>query len=104
MSQSIPEPYQRFQNKYPAVHDAYVALGKAVHSQAPLSERERALVKLAMAVGAQQEGSVHAQVRKSLEAGLSAEEIRGTVLLALPSLGLPATTAAMTWANDILGE
>lgn len=102
MSQPIPEVYRRFQQKYADIFNAYSSLGATIHSQSSLSERERALIKLGMAVGAQQEGSLHAQVRKALDAGLEPDEIRQVVLLSIPSLGFPAMMAAMTWVDDIL--
>lgn len=104
MSQPIPEPYLRFQQKFPAIFGAYASLGATIHAESSLSERERALIKLGMAMGAQQEGALHAHVRKALDAGLAPDEIRQVVLLAIPSLGFPAMMAAMTWVEDILGE
>jgi alkylhydroperoxidase/carboxymuconolactone decarboxylase family protein YurZ len=77
-------------------------LGAAVHAAGPLDEKTRALVKLGIALGSQQEGAVHAHVRKSLEAGASADEIRHVALLSIPTLGFPATMAALTWIEDVL--
>lgn len=102
MSQPIPEVYLTFQQKYPEIFTAYNALGATIHSESSLNERERALVKLGMAVGAQHEGALHAHVRKALDAGIEPEEIRQVVLLAIPSVGFPAMMAAMTWVEDIL--
>ena len=101
MSQ-VPKSYRNFQEKYAIVWQAYDRVGAAVHAAGPLDEQQRALVKLGMAMGAQQEGAVHAHVRKALEAGLSADEIRHVALLAVPTLGFPATMAALTWVEDIL--
>ncbi|MCQ3980271.1 MAG: carboxymuconolactone decarboxylase family protein, partial [Anaerolineae bacterium] len=76
--------------------------GAAVHAAGPLDEKSRALVKLALAVGAQREGAAHAHVRKLVELGVSADEIRQVALLAIPTLGFPTTMAALTWIEDIL--
>ncbi len=101
MSQ-LPQSYRNFQEKYAEIWQAYDQLGAAVHAAGPLDEKMRALVKLGLAIGSQQEGAVHAHVRKSREAGASADEIRQVVLLAIPTLGFPATIAALTWVEDIL--
>lgn len=101
MSQ-LPLSYQRFRTEHAAVWEAYDQLGAAVHSAGPLDDKARALVKLGMAIGAQQEGGVHSHVRKALEVGLGADEIRHAVLLAIPSIGFPAAMAALTWAEDVL--
>ncbi|RME77959.1 MAG: carboxymuconolactone decarboxylase family protein [Chloroflexi bacterium] len=101
MSQ-LPKTYRSFQDTYPEVWQAYDRLGGAVHQAGPLDDRSRALVKLALAVGARQEGAVHAHVRKCLDAGLTADEIRHAVLLAMPTVGFPSTVAALSWVEDIL--
>jgi alkylhydroperoxidase/carboxymuconolactone decarboxylase family protein YurZ len=102
MAKKLPKPYQDFLDKYPEVGKSYEALGKAVHAAGPLDEKTRALVKLSISVGAQREGAVHSHVRKALASGASPEEIRHAVLLALPTLGLPAMMAALTWVEDVL--
>lgn len=100
----LPQPYLDFQQKYAEVWQAYDQLGAAVHAAGPLDEKSRALVKLALAIGVQREGAVHAHVRKLVELGVSAEEIRQVALLAIPTLGFPTTMAALTWIDDILGS
>jgi len=67
-----------------------------------LDEKTRGLVKPALALGAQKEGAVHAHVRKLVEMGVNADEIRQVALLAVPTLGFPATMAGLTWVNDVL--
>lgn len=100
----IPKQFLDFKSKYPDIMSAYEELGKAVHNSGPIENKDRSLIKLALAVGAGLEGAVHSHTRKSLEAGCSAEEIRQTVLLALPTIGMPSTMAALTWVNDILDK
>lgn len=100
----LPKQFQKFISNYPKINDAYEALGAVVHSEGPLDDKSRALIKLSISIGARFEGAVHSHTRKSLEAGCTKEEIRQTVLLALPTLGMPTTMAAMSWVNDILDE
>jgi 4-carboxymuconolactone decarboxylase len=102
MDQQLPTAYQSFQEQYPAVFDAYNQLGAAVHSQGPLEEKARDLVKLGLAIGIGSEGAVHSHTRKALASGVSPEEIRQVVLLSLPTIGFPKMMAALTWVEDIL--
>lgn len=97
-----PKHFEKFQKDFPDVAKAYEELGKAVHSSGPLNDKTRALIKLAISTGAGLEGAVHSHTRKALQAGLSKEEIRQTVLLAMPTIGLPSTMAVMSWVDDIL--
>jgi alkylhydroperoxidase/carboxymuconolactone decarboxylase family protein YurZ len=53
-----PVRYQHFEKSYPAVIQAVEALGEATQSAGPLDSKTRALVKLAIAVGALREGAV----------------------------------------------
>lgn len=101
MSQ-IPKRFEKFQNEFPQVANAYEQLGKAVHSSGPLDDKTRALIKIAISTGAGLEGAVHSHTRKAVGLGITKEEIRQTVLLALPTIGLPPTMAAMSWVDDML--
>ena len=65
----LPARYLQFQKRYPKVFQAYDALGAATAEAGPLSDKTRALVKLAIAVGGQMEGAVHSHTRRALEAG-----------------------------------
>lgn len=98
----IPRRYERLKNDYPEVFEAYEKLGTAVHSVGALDEKTRALIKLAISATAKSEGAVHSHTKKALASELSKDEIRQTILLALPTIGLPATMAALSWVDDIL--
>jgi AhpD family alkylhydroperoxidase len=101
MSQ-IPKHYMKFKDDYPEVANAYEKMGNEVHTAGPLNDKTRALIKLAISSGAGLEGAVHSHTRKALEKGVTKEEIRQTILLALPTLGLPKMMAALSWVEDIL--
>jgi alkylhydroperoxidase/carboxymuconolactone decarboxylase family protein YurZ len=45
---------------------------------------------------------VHAHTRKALAVGVSAEELRHVAILALPTIGLPSTVAALSWIEHVL--
>lgn len=99
-----PKLFQKFAEDFPEIFNAYEQLGNAVHTSGPLDKKTRTLIKLAISAGARLEGAVHSQTKKALEAGASTEEIRQTILLALPTIGLPQTMAALSWVEDILKE
>ena len=103
MSQ-LPKRFEKFQGDYPEVSKAYEQLGKAVHTSGPLNDKTRALIKLAISTGAGLEGAVHSHTRKAIELGITKEEIRQSILLALPTIGLPPTMAAMSWVDDLLDK
>lgn len=98
----IPKRFEKFQTDYSEVSQAYEMLGNAIHKAGPLDDKTRALIKLAISTGARLEGAVHSHTRKALAAGCSKEEIKQTVLLALPTIGLPSTMAAMSWVEDVI--
>jgi 4-carboxymuconolactone decarboxylase len=104
MTDYLPEVYQNFERRFPAVKEAFDALGAAEHDAGPLGERERRLIKLGIAVGAQSEGGVRSHVRKLLGIGVSEAEIVHTIVLALTTIGFPATNAALSWAEEVLSE
>lgn len=101
---AIPKRFQKFTEDYPDVANAYEALGSAVHKAGPLDDKTRALIKLAISSGARLEGAVHSHARKALKAGVTKEEMRHAVMLALPTIGLPSMMAALSWIDDILDK
>lgn len=95
---AIPKPpkfYEQFVKKYPLVAAKYEELGDAVHGQGPLTERERALIKLAISGSHLYSSAFKAHIRKAIASGISREEIEHLVLLFLPTVGFPAMMAAM---------
>jgi AhpD family alkylhydroperoxidase len=101
----MPEPpkhFKKFTRDFPAVARAYEEVGKAVHGTGPLDEKTRALVKLGISVGARLEGAVHSHVRKALEAGVTPDELRHAVVLALPTIGLPSMMAGLSWVDETI--
>ena len=102
MTDYLPEIYQHFQRRFPTVKEAFDALGAAEHDAGPLGERDRRLIKLGIAVGAESEGGVRSHVRKLLGIGVSEAEILHTIVLALTTIGFPATNAALSWAEEVL--
>lgn len=98
----LPKRFEKFRKDFPEVSEAQEELGKEVHQAGPLDDKSRALIKLAISTGARLEGAVHSHTGKALEAGCSKEEILQTVMLALPTIGLPSTMAALSWVEDVL--
>ena len=100
----LPPTYRRFAKLNPSVSLAYESLGEACAQAGPLDDKTRELIKLALAVGARFEGGVHSHVRRALDVGASASEIRHVVTLAVPTLGFPNAAAAFTWDRGRAGR
>jgi alkylhydroperoxidase/carboxymuconolactone decarboxylase family protein YurZ len=100
----VPEKFKAFNKLYPRVADAYENLASECHNSGPLSEKERILAKLGIAIGSGLEGSVRSQVRKAFDAGMNREEVEHAFLLSITAIGFPAMMAALMWAEDILNE
>ncbi len=98
----LPKRFLDFTANYPKVAKAYEELGNAVHRSGPLSEKERALVKFAISVGARLEGGAHAHARKALAAGVTEEELYHVALLSMQTIGFPSAMAAMSWIDDVV--
>jgi len=96
-----PQTYRDFTARYPDLAKAWELVHKGGDAAGPLDEKTRRLVKLAIAVGAKQEGAVHSSVRKGLAQGITREEMEQVVALAVSTLGFPATVAAFSWVRDV---
>jgi len=100
MQEPLPRSISEFEDKHPAVWQAFAKLGEACHETGPLDERARRLVKLAMAVGLRHEGAVHSATRNALQSGVTREEIEHVAILAITTVGWPSAFAAMTWIGE----
>ncbi len=90
-----------FQKNHPALARAGEQLGAEASQAGPLDKKTIELIRLAIAVGAREEGAVHSHTRRAIEAGARPDEIRHTVLLSSTSIGFPNTMAAMS-LEDVL--
>src|SRR5262249_28600832 len=88
-SRKLPAGYLKFQKSYLETFAGYDPLGEATVAAGPLLPKVRALIKLAIAVGARTEGGVRSRTRQALRARCAAEDIRHVVLLATTTVGFP---------------
>ena len=101
MARTLPGAAGDLAEQHPDVWAAYAALGKAASESGPLTERERRLVKLALAIGANSEGAVHSHARRANSEGIEKAVLRQVALLAIGPLGLPRAVAAKSWIEDV---
>jgi len=100
MTTKLPEPVDAFKNGYPKVWEAFAQLGDRCHEAGPLDAKTRRLVKLALTIGAGLEGATHSAIRNGLASGVTVEEMKHVAVLAVTTLGFPATMRALTWIDD----
>mgnify|MGYP000953553893 CR=1 FL=1 len=100
----LPRKYLQFLEDYPEVGEAYEAFGTAVGQAGPLDEKTRALVKLAISVGARLEGGAKSHAHKALQAGATPEEVRHVAILAAPTIGFPSMMGALSAVTEVVEE
>ncbi|HEF4760203.1 TPA: carboxymuconolactone decarboxylase family protein [Pseudomonas putida] len=96
--------YENLKRQYPEYLDAVEAVGKAVRHAGPLDEKTIQLIQLGAAAVIRSEGSVHSHTRRALEAGVTPEQIRHALISLTSTIGFPTVVAAISWAEDVLGE
>jgi 4-carboxymuconolactone decarboxylase len=102
MREKLPDHFLRFRKDQPEIYGAFEELGRRLHESGPLSERERRLVKLGLAIGLGTEGGVHSAVRFAREGGCSPDDLTHVARLAITTIGWPNALAAMSWVQDLL--
>lgn len=102
--EEVPSSWRRFALRYPAVADAYNKLSETCRSAGPVSPQVVELLKLAVSVGARMPRTIHRHTKKALLAGATPDEVRQAALVALPTIGLPATMDALGWIDEIIAE
>jgi 4-carboxymuconolactone decarboxylase len=104
MDEYLPEVYLEFTQRYPEVAEAQGELARTVDDATPFDERTTRLLKLALAVGAEADGAVRSNVRKSLSQGVTETELRAVALLAITTCGFPSAIAGLRWIDEVLAR
>lgn len=95
-------PYLRLKKSEPAFIKALDELGSAARKAGPLDEKTVQLIQLAAAAAIGSEGSVRSHVRRALEDGAKAEEIRQALMVLATVVGLPNVLVAIGWADEVI--
>ena len=101
---ALPKPYVDFGERYPEILKLFEEIGRQCAGAGPLGGREKRLVKLGMAMATGSRGGIKSQTRRALADGFSADEVRHSALLSLPTIGFPAMIAAFGWIEEALDE
>jgi alkylhydroperoxidase/carboxymuconolactone decarboxylase family protein YurZ len=104
MREKLPGHPSRFRDAHPEIYEAFEELGRLVHENGSLTERERRLVKLGVAIGVGTEGAVHSAVRHALAGGCSEDDVGHAVRLAITTIGWPRAMAALSWTRDAAAQ
>ncbi|MGH9228853.1 MAG: carboxymuconolactone decarboxylase family protein [Acidimicrobiales bacterium] len=102
MSDYLPDVHLSVRRQFPEVARALDDLARVTEGAGPLPAREQRLVKLGISSGALAEGAVRSNVRKALDVGVTADEIRHTALLAITTRVFPGAVAALKWIDEVL--
>jgi 4-carboxymuconolactone decarboxylase len=95
-----PKAYTKFTKRFPELAQAWELIHEGGEKAGPMDEKTRRLVKLGIAIGSRQTGSVHSSVRKALAMGVALEELEQVAALAAGTMGMSAGVAAYTWIHE----
>ena len=99
-----PKWFDHVEQEHPKFMTAVEQLGKAVREEGPLDEKTANLIQLAAAAANRSEGAVHSHTKRAIEAGAKQEEIVHAIILLTSTIGFPNVAAALSWADDVMGE
>lgn len=95
-----PKTYTKFTERFPELAQAWELIHEGGEKAGPMDEKTRRLVKLGIAIGSRQTGSVHSSVRKALAMSITLEELEQVAALAAGTMGMSAGVAAYTWIHE----
>jgi 4-carboxymuconolactone decarboxylase len=95
-----PQTFDDFSKRFPSLAEAWEKTALAA-KEGPLDEKTARLVKLGIAIGAMQQGAIHASGRKALALGATWKELDQVVALTAGTLGFPSAVAAFTMLRDL---
>ncbi len=98
----LPKMYTSIRKRYEELSGAVENLGKTARSLGPIDEKTSHLIQLSAAAAIRSEGSVHSHIRRALDAGATKDEIYHSLILLTSTIGFPAVSAAISWADDVI--
>jgi len=102
--QKLPKMYTSIKKRYKKLGTAVENLGKTIRTLGPIDNKTAHLIQLAAAAAIRSEGAVHSHTRRAQETGAKDEEIYHTLILLTSTIGFPAVSAAISWADDVIEE
>lgn len=104
MAPITSKKYLKVNSRHPAFIKAVENLGETVRQAGPIEDKNAHLIQLAAAAAIRSEGAVHSHTRRALAAGASREEIYHALILLTSTIGFPNIMAALSWADDVIGD
>ncbi|MDR4509266.1 MAG: carboxymuconolactone decarboxylase family protein [Candidatus Brocadiaceae bacterium] len=104
LQHQLPKKYLQIKERHEKLFHAVDTLGTVAKQEGPLDEKTAQLIQLAAAASIKSEGSVHSHARRAIEGGATPEEIYHAIILLTSTIGFPSVVAALSWADDVLGE
>lgn len=98
----IPDHYQTERKEHAEVYAAIEHLGRVVRAAGPIDAKHGHLIQMAAAIAIGAEGATHSHVRRALEAGATPAEVLHGIFLLTCTLGYPAVSRGLCWAEDII--
>jgi 4-carboxymuconolactone decarboxylase len=99
----IPDHYVQMKKKFGKLLKAVDNLGKVTRDSGPIDEKTSHLIQIAAATAIRSEGAVHSHTRRALKAGVPEKEIYHAIILLTSTIGFPTVSAALSWAEDVIG-
>ncbi len=96
----LPGQYLNVKKRFKKFLRAVDNLGKVTKEAGPIDAKTSHLIPLAAAT--KSEGALHSHTRRALKAGAKPEEIYHTIILLTSTLGFPAVSATLSWADDVI--
>ncbi len=94
--------FENIRKRYPQVAEHFDLLDSDISAVGPLNFKEQLLVKLGIAIGIGSEGDIQNLSSQALKNGVTPEELRHAVLLAITTAGFPNMIVAMQWVEEII--
>jgi len=98
-----PRHFNELAKRFPDYMTALERLGESAKQAGPLDTKTAELIQLAGAAAMRSEGAVHSHCKRAKAAGATRDEIHHALLLLTSTIGFPNVSAAMSWADDVLG-
>jgi alkylhydroperoxidase/carboxymuconolactone decarboxylase family protein YurZ len=88
---NTPDTFREFKSRHDRIWSLHEESAKAIGEAGPIDRKNRELIKIGIALGANLQTALRRHVHLALESGATPAEVEHAVLLGINTIGFPAT-------------
>jgi len=102
--EKVEKSLKHLKEQHNKLYEAYQDFGKAIHTEGPIDEKTRLLIKVSLAASNNTPNTLRIQISKAIEFGCTLKEVEHAIWLTATNIGFPAMMESYIIFREIVDE